>query len=122
MKYAFVFGDFRFECFSRETRTGFRYVCNMYHNNTYVHDTRINYYNSTSEQYAFQSVMLRCVRELMEFLEKVKLRQMKEENGWGKMTANRWSDLKDELSADSNYIYLCQLATRINNADYDEKI
>lgn len=122
MKYTFVFGDFRFDCFSTGTRTGFKHVCNMYHNNAYMHDTRIHYYNSTSEQYAFQSVMLRCVCELMEFLEKVKLRQMKEENGWGKMTAGRWSDLKDELSADSNYMCLCQLATRINNADYDERI
>lgn len=126
MEYTYVFSvncdKYAFECYSTGTRTGFKHVCNMKIGGMLIGSATIHYYNSTSEQYVFQSVMLKCVRELMEQIEKETMGRMKIENGWGKMTVNRWDDVKNSLALDFGYMSLCKLATAIDKGIYIAKI
>lgn len=126
MEYTYTFkiyaDEIRFECYSTGTRTGFKHVADMYIGNMKCNSASIHYYNSTSEQYVFQSVMIKCVRELMEQIEKETMGRMKKENGWGKMTANRWDDVKNSLALDFGYMSLCKLATAIDKGIYIAKI
>lgn len=122
MEYTYTFkiyaDEIRFECYSTGTRTGFKHVADMYIGTMKCNSASIHYYNSTSEQYVFQSVMIKCVRELMEQIEKETMGRMKKENGWGKMTAGRRAEISEALSHDFGYMLLCHLATAIERREY----
>lgn len=82
----------------RGNRSGFVHETQLFKNNNPIGDAKVQYYNRTWESYEYQSVMKRCVYELMELAEQKFFNAWKNERNIKRLTQAKrdemWEDLR----------------------------
>lgn len=106
-----------FICETVDTRSGFAHVAEMYiGNDMYPYGKgRVNYYNRTWECWRYQTVCRRIVAEMLEGIEARLKSDLKIENGWSRMTAERNKVLEEVVLGDSDYKFYLQLYRELSN-------
>lgn len=79
---------------SRDTRHGFAHDTTMFVDGREITSSSCHYLNRTWECYQYQSVMLSAVNFVIKAVEYGNEQELKEKNGWKKMTPPRKEELK----------------------------
>lgn len=79
---------------SRDTRHGFAHDTTLFIDGREITSSSCHYLNRTWECYQYQSVMLSAVSFLIKAVEYGNEQELKEQNGWKRMTPARKEELK----------------------------
>lgn len=79
---------------SRDTRHGFAHDTTLFIDGREITSSSCYYLNRTWERYLYQSVMLSAVQFLIKAVEYGNEQELKEKNGWKKLTPARKEELK----------------------------
>lgn len=106
--------DCLFACESQNTRNGFKHVVSFV-DKGYEYKATCYYLNRTWEKYSYQSAMIKAVNEA---LLRVKIRieyELKERNGWKKITAKRRDLIDVEINRNPTVVLYRALIDTLNN-------
>lgn len=93
-----------FQCEYINSRYGFSHVCKLYKNGyTLLNSVRSHYINRTWEAYTYQSVMLACVRNEIDYIMVQAKQDYKEENGLTRLVGKRKEDVENTIRNSKEY-------------------
>lgn len=101
-----------------DCRDGFSHTCELYKNGYRINSNRVHYLNRTWESYRFQSVMLGCVRNEMEYVLNSGLTQFKEQNGIKRLVKEKREKVVDAIKNSEEYAELQMLYDMVKDAKY----
>ena len=101
-------------------RDGFSHTCELYKNGGYrpLATNRVHYINRTWESYEFQTVMLGCVRMMMERIMAKGIDEYKEANGIKRLIAKKREEVETAIKKSREYAELQMLYDLVANAHY----
>ena len=99
----------------RGNRSGFVHETELFRNDFLIGRNKIQYYNRTWECYRYQSVMIGCVRELLEDCRKAFERAWKSDHEIKRMTEAKRREMNEDFEGDmpKNYAELYELYSRL---------
>ena len=109
---------YMFECEYVNSRDGFSHVCTLWHDGHAISTNRVHYLNRTWEAYRFQSVMLGCVRNEMDYIMDKAKRDYKEENGLTRLVDKRKEDVENTIRNSKEYKEMELLYKMVSDARY----
>lgn len=107
--------EYEFVCEFKNTRNGFKHICNLFVNNRHVETAECIYYNRTWESYTYQTVMYRAIEKLILDRTNELENEFKMVNGYARMTKKRREEFNSVLNADEKIIELQRVKGQIKN-------
>lgn len=104
---------YTFYCDSRDTRHGFKHVCELYVNGYHDADGVCYYLNRTWESYQYQSVMFDAIDSLIDRHKNRLMEQFKDEHDYSRMTAKRREEFEKVLDTDDTMKELQQVEQKV---------
>lgn len=86
----------------RNTRHGFAHDTEVFINGWKYGSNTCHYLNRTWERYSYQTVMMGCIRDLIESRKMDLIRDFKERNGYKKLTEKRKGEFEAEIFNDKD--------------------
>ena len=99
----------------RNTRSGFAHDTTMFINGRQYEQATCTYYNRTWECYAYQTVMQKAVRQMVDSRKEYLKDKFKRENNYSKLTSKRQSELDDIIKTDEEVIFADKILNQLNN-------
>lgn len=99
----------------RGNRSGFVHETTLLRDGREIGCYKIQYYNRTWERYTYQSVMVGCVRELLDDCREAFERAWRNDHGVKRMTEAKREEMNRDFEADmpKNYVELHELYSRL---------
>lgn len=103
--------EYVFCCDAHDTRSGFAHTCTLYRYGTpikgehygYVNEEKRYYYNRTWEAYRYQSVMLGCVNNEMNYIVSKAIDDYKAANGIKRLAKGRKDEVVEAVKNSKEY-------------------
>lgn len=109
---------YTFACEFVDCRDGFSHVCELRKNGRTINSNRVHYLNRTWECYRYQSAMLGCVRNEMDYIMDKAKQDYKKENGLTRLVGKRKEDVENTIRNSKEYKEMELLHKMVSDARY----
>ena len=100
---------------SRSTRHGFAHDSEMFVNGCAYGKRSCYYLNRTWEWYSHQTSMLECAYAAMNWIKERTIQELKDANGWKKLTQIRKNEAGKTVNENPDYIFFGKVAAHLKN-------
>lgn len=110
---------YTFQCEYVDSRDGFSHVCKLYKNDyTLLNSARRHYINRTWEAYTYQSVMLDCVRNEMDYIMQNAIDEYKKEHNLVRLKGSRKESVVEAVKNSKEYAEMNMLYDMVYKSKY----
>ena len=109
---------YTFVCEFVDCRDGFSHVCELRKNYDRINWNRVHYINRTWEAYRYQSVMLGCVRNELNYIMDKAKRDYKEANNLSRLVGKRKEEVETATRNSKEYKEMELLYKMVSDAHY----
>lgn len=109
---------YTFVCEFVDCRDGFSHVCELRKNGRTINSNRVHYLNRTWECYRYQSAMLGCVRNELNYIESKGIEEYKEVNGIKRLVGKKREEVIEATQNSKEYKEMELLYKMVSDARY----